>query len=55
MFLGKDTLNSIKVQIFKDNSCISHEEFISVNNMLRKYNEMEEEIKNTEIYVEYAI
>ena len=49
-------LNSIKVLISRNNSCISHEKFISVNNMLRKYNEMEEEIKkNTEISVEYAI
>ena len=26
-------------------TCISHDEFVSVNNVLRKYNEMKEEIK----------
>ena len=27
-------------------SHITHEEFVSVNNVLREYNEMKEEIKN---------
>ena len=33
-------------------SCISHEEFVSVNNVLRKYNEIKEEVKRS---VEHTI
>ena len=33
-------------------SCISHEEFVSVNNVLRKYNEIKEEIRRS---VEHTI
>ena len=57
MLLGKDTLNTIEVLISKAliDSYISHYEFVSVNNVLRKYNEMKEEIKNPEISVEYII
>ena len=38
--LGKDKLNTIDVLFSKYliNSYISHEEFISVNNVLREYN-----------------
>ena len=47
MLLAKDRLNTIKVLISKTliDSYISHDETISVNNVLREYNEMEEEIK----------
>ena len=52
--LGKDKLNTIEILISKAliNSYISHHELISVNNVLREYNEMKEEIKN---YVEKNI
>ena len=40
-------LNTMEVLISKSliDTCISHDEFVSVNNVLRKYNEMKEEIK----------
>ena len=46
--LGKDKLNTIEVPISKDliDWYISHNEFVSVNNVLRKYYEMKEEITN---------
>ena len=49
--LGKDKLNAIEILISEAliNSYISHHVLISVNNVLREYNEMKEEIKN---YVE---
>ena len=48
VLLGKDTLNDIEVPISKAfmNSHISHEGFVSVDNSLREYNKMKEEIKN---------
>ena len=57
VLLGKDKLNTIEVLISKAliNSCISHDEFVSVNNFLREYNEMKEYIKNPETSVEYII
>ena len=36
-------------------SYISHDEFASVNNVIRKYYELKEEIKNSETSVEYII
>ena len=41
-------LNTVDVLISKSvmDSHITHEEFLSVNNVLREYNEMKEEIKN---------
>ena len=41
---GKDKLNTIEVLIYKAliDSYISHDEFVSENNKLRKYNEKEE-------------
>ena len=36
-------------------SYISHEEFVSANNVLREYNEMKREIKNPENSMEYTI
>ena len=43
--LGKDKLNIIEVSISKAliDSYISYDEFVSVNNVLRQYNQMEEE------------
>ena len=48
VFLGKYKLNTTEVLISKAliNSHISHEEFVLVNNLLREFNEMKEEIKN---------
>ena len=56
VFLGKDTLITIEVLISKAliGSHISHDKFVSVNNVLRECNEMKEEIKNTETSVEYV-
>ena len=53
MFLVKVNLDTTKVLIPKAliNSYISHEEFVSVNNMLRKYCETKEEIKNPKTIV----
>ena len=55
--LGKDKLNSIEALISKAliDSHISHDEFFSVNNVLREYYEMKEEIKNPGLSVEYTI
>ena len=36
-------------------SYISHDEFVSVNNALREYNEMKKLIKNSETSFEYII
>ena len=36
-------------------SYISHNEFVSVNNVFREYNEMKKEIKESESSVEYII
>ena len=55
--LGKDELNTIEVLISEAviNSCISHDEFVSVNNVLREYYEMKKEIKDPKTSVEYNI
>ena len=57
MLLGKDKLNTIEVLISKTliDSYISHDEFVSVNDVLREYNEMKKEINNPETFVEYII
>ena len=57
MLLGKDKLNTIEVLISKTliDSYISHDEFVSVNDVLREYNEMKKEIKNPETFFEYII
>ena len=57
LVLGKDKLNIIEILISKAliDSCISHDEFVSVNNVLRDYYEMKKEIKNPETSVEYTI
>ena len=45
VLLGKDKLNAIEVLISKAliDSYINHDKFISINNVLREYYEMEEE------------
>ena len=55
VLLGKNKLNTIEVLISKTliNSYISHDEFVSINNVLKEYNEMKEEI-NPETSVEYT-
>ena len=47
VLLGKDKLNSMQVLISKAlvDSYISNDEFVSINNVLREYNEMKK-IKN---------
>ena len=57
VLLGKDKLNTIEVLISKVlfDSYISHDEFVSVSNVLREYYERKEEIKNPETSVEYNI
>ena len=57
MLLGKGVLNNIEGLISKAliDSYSGHDEFSSVNNVLREYNEMKEEIKNHETSVEYII
>ena len=57
LVLGKDKLNTIEVLISKAliDSYISHDEFVSVKNVLREYSEMREEIKNPKTFVEYTI
>ena len=49
VLFGKDKLNNFKVLISKalNNSCISHDKFVSVNSFLREYNKMKEEIKTS--------
>ena len=51
VLLGKYKLNSIEVLISRalTNSYISHEEFFSVNNVLREYKEMKEVTENPEM------
>ena len=48
MLLGKDKLNTIEILISKslNNSYVSHDELVLVNNVLREYYEMKKEIKN---------
>ena len=55
--VSKNKLNNIEVLISKGltESYINHDEFFTVNNVLTDYNEIKEEIKNSENAVEYAI
>ena len=48
VLLAKSKLNSIEVLIFTAliDSVISHDEPVLINNVLKEYNEMKEEIKN---------
>ena len=54
---AKSKLNTIEFLISKAllDSYLNHDEFVSINNVLREYNEMKEEIKNPENATEYAI
>ena len=49
VLLEKTKLNTTEVLIYKAliSSYISHEKFVSVNNVLREYNEMKQETKNS--------
>ena len=51
MLLAKTKFTTIEALIV---SYINHDEFVSVNNVLREYNEMKEEIKNSKNAVEYT-
>ena len=53
VWLGKDKLRLISKALI--NSYISHDEFVSVNNVLREYYEMKKEIQNPETSMEHAI
>ena len=57
MLLAKVKLNTIETLISKAliDLYINYEKFASVNNLLREYNEMKEEIENPENAVEYAV
>ena len=48
MLLVKYKLNTIEVLISKDliNSCINDGKFVSIDNVLREYNDMKDEMKN---------
>ena len=50
VLLGKDKLNIIEGLISNAliNSYIIHDEFVSVNNVLREYNKIKEKLKNPE-------
>ena len=57
VLLGKDKFNTTEVLTYKAliDSYISYDEFVSVNNVLKEYYAMKEEIKNPETSVEYTI
>ena len=48
VLLAKSKLNSIEVLIYKAliHSVISQNEFVLINNVLKEYNEMKQEIRN---------
>ena len=57
MLVGKGNLNTIEVLVSKAliDSYVSDDEFVSVNNELRKYCKRKAEIKDPETSVEYII
>ena len=57
MLLGKTKLNTIDVLVSKVliKSYVSYDEFVSVNNALREYNKMKNEITNPETFAEHTI
>ena len=57
VLLGKDKLNAIDALISKSliDSYFGHDELFSANNVLREYNEIKNERKNSETSVEYTI
>ena len=56
VLLGKAKVDAIEVLISESliSSYISHKKCISINNVLREYNEMKEEIKNLQNAVKYT-
>ena len=57
MLLAKTKLNTIEVLVSKTliDFNINHDEFVSVNKVVREQNEMKKEIKNPKSTVEYTI
>ena len=57
MFFVKDKLNAIEVLISQAliDSYISHDKLVPVNNILKEYNKIKEDIRNPETSVEYII
>ena len=57
VLLAKTKLNTVEVLFFKAliDLNISHDEFVSVNNVLGEYNEIKKEIKNPKISVQYSM
>ena len=57
VLLVKTKLHTIDILTSKPliDSNISHDKFDSVNNLFRKYNEMNKEIKNYETFTRYSI
>ena len=57
VLLAKTKLNAMEVLISKAliDSYISHKKFTSINNVLRKYYEMKEEIKNPKSAVKFIL
>ena len=55
VLLEKDKVNVIEVIIYSTfiNSYITHDKFVSINNVLREYYEMKKEIKNSKNSMEY--
>ena len=55
VLVAKTKLNRIGAYISKDliNSNISHDEFVSVSNMLKEYDDIKKEIKNLKTYTVY--
>ena len=56
VLLAKSKLDSIEVLISEAliDSYISHNEFVLVNNVLRKYEDMEEEMKNIKTSTDFS-
>ena len=55
VLLAKANLDTTEVNLTSIDSYISYEEFVLMNNVLRKYCETKEEIKNSKTSVEHAI
>ena len=57
MLLAKTKLNTIEILFSRAlmDFYISYEEFVSVNNVVREYNQMKEEIRNLKTLVEYTV
>ena len=53
VLLAKTKSSGIEVLISKalNDSCISHDEFVLVNNVLKEYDEMKEEITNFNLFI----